>query len=124
MLDQTVITTAGTHRTLSAQTGGYPFEYRTVVVVQTAHQAFIDGIWDTCLGQKFTQAFKVGFGFFIQILGQARRIVQQCLHFRVFGVQHAQRVAVHAAFAIFVQLVLMLFQERHQSITVIGASFQ
>ena len=47
---------------------------------------------------------------------------QDGLHFFVFGVEHPQRVAVHAALALFVQLALVLFQIGDQGIA-IGGTF-
>ncbi|MNT30786.1 hypothetical protein D3C72_1665960 [compost metagenome] len=47
----------------------------------------------------------------VQIVTQRRGIVQQRLHFRVLGIQNAQRIAVHATLAVFIQLIFVLFQE-------------
>ena len=124
MLNQAIITAARTYGALRTKAGRYPLKHGAVIVVQTAHQALVHGIGNASRFKQLAQAREVFARFFIQVVTQRRRIVQQCLNIRVFGIQNAQRVAVHATFAVFVQLLFMLFQERHQRIAVVSASFQ
>jgi len=64
------------------------------------------------------------FGLFIKIVAQRRGVVQQRLDVRVFRIQHAQRVGVHAAFAVFVQLIFKLLKIGHQRVAIVSASLQ
>ena len=66
----------------------------------------------------------MGFRLFVEIIAERRRVVQQRLHVRVFGVQHPQRVGIHPAFAVFIKLIGKLLEISHQRVAVVGAGFQ
>ena len=107
MLYQTVVTTTGTHGTLRAQAAGDPLKYGAVVVIKTTNQTLIDGVGNACGFQQFAQAREVLARVVIKIVAQCRRVVEQRLYFRVFGVENAQRIGVHTTLAVFVQFLFV-----------------
>ena len=66
----------------------------------------------------------MGFRLFVKIIAERRRVVEQRLNVRVFGVQHPQRVGIHPAFTVFIQFIGKLLQVCHQRVAVVGARFQ
>ncbi len=71
--------------------------------------------------EQALEPLEVGQALFTQVIEQTGRTHQDGLHFFVLGVEHPQRVAVHAALALFVQLALVLLQVGDQGIAVGGA---
>ena len=62
-------------------------------------------------------------GFFIQVVGQLRRVHQHRLGARILGVQHPQGVGLEATLAVFVQLLMAGGEELHQGIAITCTGF-
>ncbi len=123
LLDQAVVSATGTHGALGAKFIGNPFENGFAVVIQATDQLRVKHVRNASGIQAGFQTFEVQARAFVQVVLQLRCIGQQRLGFLHFAVEHAQRIAEQATFAVFVELVGAGAEVLHQRITVVGARF-
>ena len=124
LLEQPVVASAAAHRALGAQAVGHPLEHGEIVVVQTAHHARVDAVGNADVLQHLLHPFEMRQRGLAQMVQQPRRRLDQRLHQRVFAVEHAQRIGMHAAPGVFIQRLLVRLQILHQFGAVSQALFR
>ena len=106
--DQAVIAAAGADGVLAAERIGDPLEHRARVVVEAAHQPRIHRVGNAQRIEAGAQLREVLLRLGIEVIGEHRRVADDRLRRRMFAVEDAQRVALEAALAVFIQRVEVL----------------
>ena len=88
--DQWIVATTAAN----GQPIGHPFEHRQVVVIEAAHQTWIDFERQVLAFEQGLQLLEVSHRFLTEVTDQLWRVFDQLLHLGVLGIENAQRIAV------------------------------
>src|SRR3954471_4590028 len=104
---QPVVTTTGTDSALRSQFTGDPLKHGVTVIVEPAHQTWIDDIANAHRFQMTAQASEVLTRFGIEVFRQQWRASDDVLKLRILAVQNSQWIAFEPTQAVGVELALV-----------------
>src|SRR5690606_4265774 len=121
LLDQAIVTAAGTDGTLGTELVGGPLEHGFAVVIETAHQRRIDRITQANTIEQLPQCGKMLLRLVVQIIRQHWRIDEQFTRSGILAVENSQRISQQAALAVGIEPIGKLLQINHQRRFVLSA---